>query len=127
MSLSQTFQQQWKTSGSFRVWTILAMIGLVINLALTVLWQLEIITFDDNPPANDLKIYLEAGERFLKRENLYIAPRPDFGLYAYSPPFAVLMGLLTYLPYKVLWIIDALLHLILYGALYWRWYIIFRQ
>src|ERR671918_522178 len=121
MSLSQTLRQQWRTSRSFRVWTILAMIGLVINLALTVLWQLEIVTFEDNPPANDLKIYLEAGERFLKRDDLYIAPRPDFGLYAYSPPFAALMGLLTYLPYKLLWIMDALLHLVIYWALYWRW------
>jgi hypothetical protein len=103
------------------------MIGLFINLALTVLWQLEVITFEDNPPANDLKIYLEAGERFLKREDLYIAPRPDFGLYAYSPPFAALMGLLTYLPYKLLWIIDALLHLVIYAALYRRWFNIFRQ
>jgi hypothetical protein len=127
MSLSQSLHQQWRTSKSFRVWTILAIVSLVINLALTVLWQLEIITFDDNPPANDLKIYLEAGERFLRRENLYIAPRPDFGLYAYSPPFAMLMGLLTYLPYKAIWSIDAVIHIIVYWALYWRWYILFRQ
>jgi len=127
MRLSQALHQQWRTSRSFRIWTILAIVGLILDLALTVLWQLEILTFEDTPPANDLKIYLEAGERFLRRENLYIAPRPDFGLYAYSPPFAVLMGLLTYLSYKVLWIIDAVLHIIIYGALYWRWYIIFRQ
>ncbi len=105
----------------------MAIVGLILNLALTILWQLEILTFEDTPPANDLKIYLEAGERFLRRENLYIAPRPDFGLYAYSPLFAVLMSLLTYLPYKVLWIIDAILHIIIYWALYWRWYIIFRR
>src|SRR5215211_480946 len=107
MSLSEALHQQWKASRSFRVWTVLATIGLVINLALTVLWQLEIITFEQNPPGNDLKIYLEAGERFLKRDDLYIAPRPDFGLYAYSPPFAGLVGALTYLPYKLLWILDA--------------------
>jgi hypothetical protein len=127
MSLSHALHQQWRTSRPFRVWTILAIIGLLLNLALTVLWQLEVFTFEENPPANDLKIYLEAGERFLRRENLYIAPRPDFGLYVYSPPFAVLMGALTYLPYKLLWIIDALLHLLIYWALYWRWFVIFRQ
>ncbi|HEX9331755.1 MAG TPA: hypothetical protein VF896_07705, partial [Anaerolineales bacterium] len=82
--LLETIRRQWRNSGSFRLWTILAVIGLVINLALTVLWQLEIITFESTPPANDLKIYLEAGNHFLQRENLYIAPRPDFGLYAYS-------------------------------------------
>ena len=61
--LSATLRQQWRKSSSFRLWTILAIAGLVINLTLTVLWQMEIITFEDSPPANDLKIYLEAGNR----------------------------------------------------------------
>jgi hypothetical protein len=125
--ISQALRQQWGTSRSFRVLTVLALIGLLINLALTALWQLEVFAFDENPPANDLKIYLEAGERFLNREDLYIAPRPDFGLYAYSPPFAALMGLLTYVPYQLLWLFDALLHIVIYWALYWRWYTLFRQ
>lgn len=68
---------------------------------------MEILTVEDSPPVNDLKIYLEAGERFLRREDLYIAPRPDFGLYAYSPAFAVLLGFLAFLPYKLGWIADA--------------------
>jgi hypothetical protein len=88
---------------------------------------MEILTMEENPPGNDLKIYLEAGERFLRREDLYIAPRPDFGLYAYSPPFAVLMGVLSYMPYKLLWIVDAVLHLVMYVALYWRWFRIFHR
>jgi hypothetical protein len=125
--LSETLRQQWRNSNSFRVWTILAVIGSVINIALVALLQLEIIAFEDAPPANDLKIYLEAGNRFLQREDLYIAPRPDFGLYAYSPTFAMLVSLLTFLPYKVVWIVDALLHIIIYWAIYWRWFTIFRQ
>jgi hypothetical protein len=125
--LSQALRQRWRSSSSFRVWTILALIGLVINLALTVLWQLEVFAFEENPPASDLKIYLEAGERFLNREDLYIEPRPDFGLYAYSPPFALAMGLLVDVPYQLLWLIDVLLHLLIYWALYWRWFSIFRQ
>ncbi len=125
--LSQALRERWRTSGSFRVWTILALIGLLINLVLTALWQLEVFAFDENPPANDLKIYLEAGERFLNREDLYIPPRPDFGLYAYSPPFAALMGFLTFLPYKLLWLIDALLHIVIYWALYRRWFLLLRQ
>jgi len=125
--LSETLRQQWRNSNSFRVWTILAIIGSVINIALTVLWQMEIVTFEDTPPANDLKIYLEAGNRFLQREDLYIAPRPDFGLYAYSPTFAMLVSVLTFLPYKVVWIVDAFLHIIFYWAIYWRWFTIFRQ
>jgi hypothetical protein len=125
--LSATLRQQWRNSSSFRVWTILAIAGLVINLTLTVLWQMEIITFEDSPPANDLKIYLEAGNRFLQRENLYIAPRADFGLYAYSPAFAPVLGFLTQLPYKFVWVVDALLHIILYWAFYWRWFKIFRE
>jgi hypothetical protein len=125
--LSETLRQQWRNSNSFRVWTILAIIGSVINIALVVLLQLEVIAFEDAPPANDLKIYLEAGERFLQRQDLYIAPRPDFGLYAYSPAFAMLVSLLTFLPYKVVWIIDALLHIIIYWAMYQRWFTIFRQ
>ena len=125
--IAQALRQQWRTSRSFRVLTILALIGLLINLALTALWQLEVFAFDENPPANDLKIYLEAGERFLNHEDLYIAPRPDFGLYAYSPPFAALMGLLTYVPYQLLWLTDALLHILIYWALYRRWYTLFRQ
>jgi hypothetical protein len=125
--LSEALRQQWRNSRSFRRWTTLAVIGLVINLALTALWQLEIITFEDTPPANDLKIYLEAATRFLNREDLYIAPRPDFGLFAYSPAFAMLVSLLTFLPYKIVWILDALLHIIAYWAIYWCWYMIFRQ
>jgi len=105
----------------------LAIAGLVINLALTALWQMKIISFEDSPPANDLKIYLEASTRFLQREDLYIAPRPDFGLYAYSPAFAAVLGLLTSLPYKFVWMVDALLHIIVYWAIYWRWFKIFRQ
>jgi hypothetical protein len=109
------------------VWTVLAMIGLVINLVLTVLWQLEIVSFEDAPPANDLQIYLEAGGRFLQREDLYIAPRADFGLYAYSPAFAMLLSPLTLLPYKLVWVVDALLHFIAYWLLYWRWFVIFHE
>jgi len=105
----------------------LAIVGLVVNLALTVLWQMEIVSFADTPPANDLRIYLEAGSRLLQRENLYVAPRADFGLYAYSPAFAVVLGLLTFLPYKLVWLADALLHIIIYWAIYWRWYMIFRE
>jgi len=124
--LSEALRQQWRSSKSFRAWTILALIGLVLNLAFTVLWQMEIFAVEDAPPANDLKIYLEAGERFLRREGLYIAPRPDFSLFAYSPAFAMLMGFLTFLPYKALWLVDALLHVIVYWALYRRWFLIFR-
>jgi hypothetical protein len=125
--LSSTLRQQWRSSSSFRWLTILALAGLVINLVLTVLWQMEIISFEDSPPANDLKTYLEAGSRFLHRENLYVAPRADFGLYAYSPAFAGLLGFLTFLPYKLVWVVDALLHIIIYWAIYWRWFTIFRQ
>src|SRR5690349_4869481 len=125
--LAAALRQQWRNSSSFRLWTILAVVGLVINLALTVLWQMELVSFDNTPPANDLKIYLDAGHRFLQRENLYVAPRPDFGLYAYSPAFAVILGLLTFLPYKLVWLADALLHIIIYWVIYWRWYAIFRE
>src|SRR5262245_4795205 len=112
--LVNTLHQQWRNSKSFRFWTILALIGLVINLLLTTLWQLEVMSFEGSPPVNDLKLYLEAGQRFLQREDLYIAPRPDFGLYAYSPAFAIVLGFLTFLPYKLVWIVDALLHIIIY-------------
>src|SRR6185503_19638360 len=125
--LAAALSQQWRNSSSFRVWTIVATIGLVLNLALTVLWQMEIVSFDDTPPANDLKIYLDAGHRFLQRENLYVAPRADFGLYAYSPAFAALLGFLTFLPYKLVWVVDALLHFLAYWAIYWLWYRIFRD
>ncbi len=124
--LLEAIRRHWRNSGSFRLWTILALIGFVLNLAVTILWQLQIISFQDTPPANDLQIYLEAGNRFLQRENLYIAPRPDFGLYAYSPAFAMLFSFLTFLPYKLVWILDALLHIIVYWLIYSRWFMIFR-
>src|SRR5215211_4967798 len=124
---SETFRDQWRSSGSFRLWTTLAAVGLVFTLLLTILWQMEIITFEDNPPANDLQIYLAAGSRFLQREDLYIAPRADFGLYAYSPAFAMVVGFLTFLPYKLIWVVDAFFHIIIYWALYWRWFHIFRR
>ena len=125
--LSAALRQQWRNSSSFRLWTALAFAGLVVNLALTVLWQMEVFTFEDTPPANDLKIYLEAGNRFLGHENLYTAPRADFGLYAYSPAFAALLGILTLLPYKLVWMVDALLHIIIYWGIYGRWFRIFRE
>ena len=52
----------------------MAVIGLMINLALTVLWQMEVITIEGSPPVNVLKIYLEAGNRLMQREDLYIVP-----------------------------------------------------
>jgi hypothetical protein len=125
--LRAALRQQWRNSSSFRWWTSLAIAGLAINLALTVLWQLEVVSFEETPPANDLKIYLEAGEHFLGRENLYITPRADFGLYAYSPAFAALLGLLTFLPYNLVWIADALLHIVVYWLIYWRWFKVFRE
>jgi hypothetical protein len=125
--LSEALRQQWRTSNSFRVGMILALIGLVINLALTVLWQMELIPVEDSPPANDLMVYLAAGSRFLERQDLYIAPRPDFSVYAYSPAFAMLASLLSFIPYKIVWGIDALLHIIAYWVIYWRWFVIFRQ
>ena len=125
--LPAALRQQWRNSRSFRFWTVLAIVGLAINLALTVLWQMEIVSFEDTPPANDLKIYLEAGNRFLRQEDLYITPRADFGLYAYSPAFAALMGLLAFLPYKLVWAVDAVLHLVIYWMMYGRWFRIFRE
>lgn len=125
--LFESLRQQWRNSNSFRLWTILAVIGLLINLALTTLWQMQIIAVEDSPPLNDLIVYREAGGRFLEREDLYIAPRPDFSLYVYSPAFAMLFSLLTFLPYKMAWTLDTLLHIIVYWALYWRWFVIFRQ
>src|SRR5574339_950988 len=125
--LLEALAGQWKDSRPFRLWTILAAIALLINLSVTVLWQLEILSFGDAPPANDLQIYLDAGGRFLQRQDLYIAPRADFGLFAYSPAFAMLSGLLTFLPYKLVWVFDALLHILAYGLLYWRWFLIFRR
>lgn len=125
--LSEALSQQWRNSNSFRLWTILAVIGLVINLALTVLWQMELIPVEGSPPANDLMVYRAAGSRFQERQDLYITPKPDFSLYAYSPAFAMAASLLTFIPYKILWVIDALLHLIAYWVIYWRWFVIFRQ
>ena len=125
--LVESLRQQWRTSRSFRWWTALAFVGLAINLILTALWQLEILAVEDTPPVNDLKLYLDAGRRFLQREDLYIMPRSDFGLFSYSPVFALVMGILTFVPYKLIWVVDAFLHIILYGALYCRWVMIFRQ
>jgi hypothetical protein len=125
--LVQALRQQWRNSVSFRVWTILAVIGLMIYTALTVLWQLGIMPIEGSPPTNDLMIYLAAGDRFLERQDLYIAPKPDFSLYAYSPAFAMVFSLLTFIPYKTLWVIDVLLQIIVYWAFYWRWFMIFRE
>src|SRR5688572_10579436 len=125
--LSEALRQQWRISNAFRVGTILALIGLVLNLALTVLWQMELIPVEDSPPANDLMVYLAAGSRFLERQDLYITPGADFSLYAYSPAFAMVTSLLTLIPYKIVWVIDALLHIIAYWVIYWRWFVIFRQ
>ena len=125
--LSEALCHQWRKSKSFRLWMILAVIGLVINLALTALWQMELIPVEGSPPANDLMVYLAAGSRFLERQDLYIAPKPDFSLYAYSPVFAMIASLFTFIPYKIVWGIDALLHIIAYWAIYWRWFVIFRQ
>ncbi len=125
--LTEALRQEWRRSRSFRLWTILAVIGLVINLALTVLWQMGFFSVENLPPVNDLKIYLEAGNRFSQRENLYIAPRPDLALYAYSPAFALVLGFLAFLPYKALWSVDAVLHIIVYWAIYRRWFTIFHR
>jgi hypothetical protein len=125
--LVQALHQQWRNSVSFRVWTILAVIGLMIYTALTVLWQLGIMPVEGSPPTNDLMIYLAAGDRFLEHQDLYIAPKPDFSLYAYSPAFAMVFSPLTFIPYKTLWVIDALLQIMVYWALYWRWFVIFRE
>ncbi len=119
-------RQQWMRSARFRALTIIAFVLMLISLASTTLWNVGLFSVEGVPPANDLQIYLEAGRRFGARQGLYISPRPDFGLYAYSPAFAAAVSPLTLLPYNVVLLVDLLLHIIAYWILYWRWFLIFR-
>lgn len=125
--LLNALRQQWRTSVRFRVWSILAAIALVISLLFSTLWQLGLLSIEGMPPLTDLNIYLDASLRFLERQDLYIAPRPSFELYAYSPAFAMALSPLVSLPYKFLLACDVILHVAAYAVLYWRWFEIFRR
>lgn len=119
-------RQEWARSAWFRMLTIA---GAAVSLLITLLigaWQFGLLSADDLFIV-DLKFYLDASQRFLGRQALYIAPRPDFGLYAYSPFFALLLTPLTFVKYEFVWLGDMLLHLAAYLVLYWRWFTIFRQ
>jgi hypothetical protein len=128
--LLNNLRQQWIRSTWFRVWTIVGALVLITIILLISIWQLGLLSLDasiEEAFIVDLKFYLEASQRFLDRQGLYITPRSDFGLYAYSPFFALALSPLTFIPYELVWVGDMLLHLIAYFVLYWRWYTIFRQ
>jgi hypothetical protein len=127
IELLNALRQQWKVSVSFRVWTILAAVAMVFSVFLSALWQLGLLSIDEMPPLTDLQIYLNASHRFLQRQDLYIAPRASFELYAYSPAFAMVLSPLTWLPYQFLLACDVILHIAAYAVLYWRWFVIFRR
>lgn len=127
IELLNAMRTQWRISVQFRVWTILAAIALVFSVFLSTLWQLGLFSVEGMPPLTDLNIYLDASQRFLQRQDLYIAPRPSFELYAYSPAFAMALSPLTSLPYQFLLACDVLLHIVAYAVLYWRWFVIFRR
>ena len=127
IELLNALRLQWKLSVRFRVWTILAAVAMVFSVFLSALWQLGLLSIDEMPPLTDLRIYLDASNRFLQRQNLYIAPRASFELYAYSPAFAMALSPLTSLPYQFLLACDVVLHIVAYAVLYWRWFVIFRR
>lgn len=125
--LFSAVRQHWQSSLRFRVGVLLGLVYLLLRVLLAWLWNMGWLVIEDFPPVNDLQVYLDAGKSFLERRDLYFAPRPDFTVYVYSPTFAMFFAPLARLPYTFVLLGSALLHIVAYGVLYWRWFIIFQR
>jgi len=77
----------------------------------------------------DLQVYLDAAERFEKREDLYVRGRVTRleDLYQYTPAFAMVSRVFLRLSPAALAAIHTLLHLVAYVLLYVLWDRVFKQ
>ena len=123
----------WSRSGWYRLGLILALAFLVIRTAghfyyLFVVSPLEMGSFHGVFVPNDLKDYLEAAQRFSLGEDLYLSGQLDrVEFYQYSPVYALLLTPLLSIHPTVIVILDTLLHIAAYAAMYLAWGRIFKR
>jgi len=127
LELKAALRQQWLRSTWFRVGLALGVLYVLLRGLIAFAWVGGYLDIPDWPPDNDLQTYLRAGESFWDHEDLYYEPQDNFRVYVYSPAFALLSGVLTLVPYQLAAAVMILLHLLGYGLLYWRWFMIFQR
>jgi hypothetical protein len=123
----------WSRSGWYRLGMILALVFVTVRLAgqvyyLFIASPLEMGSFRGVFVPNDLKDYLEAAQRFSLRENLYLIGKLDkVEFYQYSPAYALSLTPLLSIHPTLIVILDSLLHIAAYVALYFAWRRIFMH
>lgn len=114
-------RQVWSRSKTFRI--ILVVVSVYVLLRLIVHFIYLTQFFPD-----DLRVYLEAANNLLRRQELYpkgALTRADS--YQYAPSFALAFVPFLWLPRGLVALIHTLLHIGAYGLLYVGWGRIFRR
>jgi hypothetical protein len=123
----------WSRSGWYRLGVILALAFFAVRAAgqvyyLFIVSPLEMGSFRGVFVPNDLKDYLEAAQRFFLQEKLYLSGQLDrVEFYQYSPAYALLLTPLLSIQPTVIVILDTLLHIAAYAAMYLAWGRIFKR
>jgi len=136
--MSEHLRQTWAGSRLFRAVLVLTLTYALLRLTAHGIYLATLLAPDKLPnwaaaeqsmvPV-DLQTYLDAAERFLRRQPLYPAGPIEHleGLYQYSPFFAVAFTPFLWLTPSAVAIVHTVLHLLAYVALYVLWYRIFRR
>ena len=123
----------WYRSGWYRLGLILALAFFTVRAVgqvyyLFIVSPLEMGSFNGVFVPNDLKDYLEAAQRFSLREDLYLSGALDrVEFYQYSPAYALLLIPLLSIHPTMIVILDTLLHIAAYAAMYFTWRRIFKR
>lgn len=126
----QHVKSLWSRSNVFRTILIVVLIYTGLRLSaqivlLSGLISLTDIQEDKEYVWRDLDVYLEAGEHFWHRQNLYFTETSALYPYPYAPSFAMAFVPFTWLSDINAARLHTMLHILAYVFLYFRWKHIF--
>jgi hypothetical protein len=135
-------KQLWQNSKTYRVLLIATVVYVVLRVAVQGV-VLAVMLFPEagilgGVPAwvdakgpvipDDLRIYLDAAERFQLRQELYLQPPVDkMEFYQYAPSYALVFSVFLGLSPLAATLVHTVLHFLIYGWFYLLWGRIFQR
>ncbi len=126
-------RMQWKSSKTFRVVMIAALVYVVLRMGIQILLLADMTSASVSAPegqvASDLQIYVNAAKQFMAHNDLYLKGSLEHleTHFPYSPAFALLFSPILLLPLPILIPLDAIFHIAAYVLMYIFWGKIFKR
>lgn len=122
-------RQICRQSRAFRVVLMVALAYTALRWVVQIALLVSLLLFDTGgiTVPVDLKIYMDAAQRFLQKQDLYPQGPAPIEVYQYTPAYALLFTSFLLLPKAAVVAIHTFLHLFAYGLLYIQWSRIFSE